>query len=108
MSFTSSSGQVSLRDGIKLEELVQEYDLYRVQKLYKNQLIFIDNSNWVYLTDKGRIAEKFGFEKLIELENFEKKILKRNMVLWTLKNGILYFSLITLIILLALVTIQII
>ncbi|AVR47210.1 hypothetical protein C7S20_19225 [Christiangramia fulva] len=108
MYITSSSGQNSVTDGIRLEQLVQKYDLFKVQKLVKYNLIIIDNSNRVYLTDKGKIARKFGFEKLIELENLEKKILKRNMVLWTLKNGILYFSLITLIILLVLITIQII
>lgn len=104
----SSTNSFFFRNGINLEELVQKYDLHGVQKLIRYNMIYIDPRSRVFLTDKGKIARKFGFEKLIELENLEKKILKRNMVLWTLKNGILYFSLITLIILLILITIQII
>lgn len=108
MRSASSKDSIYLRNGITLEELLQIYDLHKVQKFVKYKLIFIDNSNRIILTDKGKLAQRFGFEKLMELESLEKKILKRNYFLWTIKNGFLYFSLIILIILLSLIAVQVI
>ncbi|AVR44257.1 hypothetical protein C7S20_02700 [Christiangramia fulva] len=106
MCLFSSSDAKHFKNGISLEELFQKYDLYMVQKLVKHNLIYIDNINRVFLTDKGKIARQFGFEKFIELELLEKKFLKRNYFLWNLKNSVLYLSLISLIILLGFITIH--
>lgn len=106
MNSTSSTDSIYFRNGIDLEELVQKYDLHGVQKLLKNNMIYIDTNSRVFLTDKGKVTQQFGFDKLKELENLEKKILKTNYLLWNLKNSILYFSMIILIIVLALIAIK--
>lgn len=67
-----------LRDGMFVTEIIRNSSRSFVEKLKNNNLIYIDESDKVYLTDKGQVARKIGLDKFLELEKFEKQLTHLN------------------------------
>lgn len=70
---------LSLVDGIDLHELQGETSQSFVKSLKDNGLIFITRQKEVYLTERGRVARKMGFENFLNLENTEQELLTHEM-----------------------------
>lgn len=75
-----------LRDGMVLTEIIRNSSRSFVEKLKNNNLIYIDEGDKVYLTDKGQVARKIGLEKFIELEILEKQLTNVNTEELKLQN----------------------
>lgn len=72
-------GSLSLVDGIDLMELQKETSVSFVNTLKENGLIFITRQKEVYLTDKGRVARKMGYDNFLRLENTEQELLTQEL-----------------------------
>lgn len=68
-----------LRDGMKVTEILRDSSLTYIEKLKNYNLVYIDQADRVYLTDKGELAKKMGLEKFLELEKLEKELTKNPM-----------------------------
>ncbi len=64
-----------LKDGTSRLEIIANSSLHYVNMLSNSRLIRIDERDRVFLTDRGKIASKFGLKKYLELEKLEEKAL---------------------------------
>ncbi len=64
-----------LKDGTTASAIIRNSSLSYLDKLKRYKLVSIDQTDKVYLTEKGHLAKKIGLKKFIELEKLEKKLI---------------------------------
>ena len=83
------------KEGTGMEKIIAQSSYANLCKLLKYNLVYIDENCNVFLTVKGRVAQKIGPAKYLELENIERALLKRNearIKITYLGNIILYLA----------------
>ncbi|WP_026914241.1 hypothetical protein [Christiangramia portivictoriae] len=68
-----------LKDGIMATDLRQSTSINFINTLRNKQLIYFDHKGRVYLTNKGKIANKLGFQRYLKLERDQQELLEQEL-----------------------------
>lgn len=79
-----------LQDGMYVSEIVRDSSFTFIDKLKQNNLVQIDNTGKLYLTDKGQLAKKMGLKKYMELEKLEQEISGKDPQRINYRNQLLF------------------
>lgn len=84
------STSVNFQEGMKVSELRQNTSINFINSLRENQLININCKGQIRLTQKGKIAVKFGVDNYLKLEKLEKEFIDEEIYTSRLeKRGLL-------------------